>query len=374
MSGKRENGGAGGWPAWVPDAVRYYLSHTEGGVSIRAVARSEGRHASTVLRSVRRFEQRRDDPLIDEALTRLGQGGPWRDDHGDDGTEERATMTMPFTPSELLCDEETVTREARRILRRLTEPGAMLVVAPQMAKAAVLRETPDGEATRTAVVAREVAQAFALKEWIACASSGKVARYVISAAGRVALKRLLSQHAAARSGLDDGDSFAEQHRSWGVREVSEDGGTRRVRYNMAESPVVALSRRREKDGRPFLAPELVAAAERLREDFELAQMGPRVAQNWERFLTAGTRTGYTQTVSGHGSDGARERVAIALRDLGPGLGDTVLRCCCFLEGLEATEKRMGWSARSGKIVLRIALMRLARHYEETYGPGRGMIG
>ena len=67
-------------------------------------------------------------------------------------------------------------------------------------------------------------------------------------------------------------------------------------------------------------------------------------------------------------------MAGALRDLGPGLGDMALRCCCFLEGLEATEKRMVWSARSGKIVLRIALERLKRHYEETYGPGGGLIG
>ena len=41
-------------------------------------------------------------------------------------------------------------------------------------------------------------------------------------------------------------------------------------------------------------PELVAAAERLREDFELAQMGPRVAQNWERFLTVGSDRGMSR--------------------------------------------------------------------------------
>jgi hypothetical protein len=55
--------------------------------------------------------------------------------------------------------------------------------------------------------------------------------------------------------------------------------------------------------------------------------------------------------------------AYALSALGPGLSDIVLRCCCFLEGMEIAEKRMGWSARSGKIVLRIALQRLRQHYD-----------
>ncbi|WP_260348610.1 helix-turn-helix domain-containing protein, partial [Alloyangia mangrovi] len=63
---------APGLPAWVPEIARLYLAHTEDGEGIRALARSAGCHASTVLRQVRRMETLRDDPLVDEALRRLG--------------------------------------------------------------------------------------------------------------------------------------------------------------------------------------------------------------------------------------------------------------------------------------------------------------
>jgi len=60
--------------------------------------------------------------------------------------------------------------------------------------------------------------------------------------------------------------------------------------------------------------------------------------------------------------------------LGPGLSEVALRCCCFLEGMETTEKRLGWSARSGKIVLRIALQRLKLQYEREFGVHGPKIG
>ena len=59
---------APGLPAWVPEMARHYLAHTEDGAGIRALARSAGCHASTVLRQVRRMETLRDDPLVDEML------------------------------------------------------------------------------------------------------------------------------------------------------------------------------------------------------------------------------------------------------------------------------------------------------------------
>jgi hypothetical protein len=363
-------------PAWLPQAVRNYLDHVEEGTSFRAMARREGLHPSTILRQVRRFEGRREDPLMDEALAALSRLVP-RAAHDPARKEDPPMTAQPrsgLAPG--LNDESDLAREGRRVLRRLAEPGAVLAIAPEMEKAAVLRELPDGRSLRTAVLDRSVAQAFILKDWIACRKAGRVSTYEITAAGRVALKRMSDDMGRERPGLAEAaGSFADQHRVWGERDVVDDGGARRIRYNVAESPVGILGRRLDRDGKPFLAPELVDAAERLREDFELAQMGPRVAQNWDRFLTGGDR-GAFQPDSGlaEGPGRARARVAAALRDLGPGLGDVALRCCCFLEGLEVAEKRMGWAARSGKIVLRIALMRLKRHYDETYGRSGPLIG
>jgi Domain of unknown function (DUF6456) len=360
-------------PEWLPPDARTYVSHTGNGVSLRELARREGVHASTVLRRVRALENRRDDPLVDEALDRLS--------HPEKGPAEAApegrignrgpSMTAHLRTSRNLPDEETIQREARRVLRRLCEPGTHLVVAPDMERAVVLKG-----AVRMAVLDREVAQAFAIKDWIAVVRSGKVTIYEITSAGRSALRRQMSD--GQRTADDhDGSPFADQHRTTELRSDDDGGGQRRTRYNLSESPLGVLARRREKDGTPFLTQDMVVAGERLREDFELAQLGPRIAQNWERFLTGADRGAFGPDAAGPapgGSSAARDRVSAALRELGPGLGDMVLRCCCFLEGLEAAEQRLGWSARSGKIVLRIALTRLARHYQEAYGKYGPMIG
>lgn len=282
-----------------------------------------------------------------------------------------APMEIPAAFRRSVVDDATLNREARRILRRLCETGAVLAIAPDLDKAVVLRGGAEGAGTRIGVVDRSVAQAFALKDWIACQRSGRVSLYAITSVGRTALRRMLAAEETAGEGEDAPSAFAGQHAQWEQRESPQDGG--KIRYNMAESPVALLARRRGRDGAAFLAPAQVAAAERLREDFEVAQMGPRVAQNWDRFLTGGERGSYGGNGPAEGPAGARDRVAAALRELGPGLGDVALRCCCFLEGLEAVEQRMGWSARSGKIVLRIALTRLARHYESLGERGK-MIG
>jgi DNA-binding CsgD family transcriptional regulator len=351
-------------PVWVPQQARRYLEHTSRGIALREVARRDGCHPSTVLRQIRKLESRRDDPLIDDALEMLARlFTPFSDQ------KETSSMTSMPAPSTML-DDDTIAREARRILRRLSETDAVLVVSHEMDRAVVLRQPDDGVPTRTAVLPRAVAQAFALKDWISCFAAGKVTRYRITDAGRAALKRLLAEDhkrkVEARGMVESPSPFLTQHVEWGERDVP--GEDRKIRVNLAESPLGSLARKKDKGGKPFLNMDLVMAGERLREDFEAAQMGPRVGQNWDRFLTAGDRGNFgVDRGPATGPADARNRVSAALRALGPGLGDVVLRVCCFLEGLEAAEKRMGWSARSGKIVLRIALQRLEQHYKSLHG-------
>ena len=144
---------------------------------------------------------------------------------------------------------------------------------------------------------------------------------------------------------------------------TQTGHKQQLRVNLRESPLSALARKKDKSGKPFLSNDLIAAGERLREDFELSQLGPRVCQNWDRFINGGDYGGYSNQNEAGGASAAYQRFTDALGVLGAGLGDIALRCCCYLEGLEAAEKRLGWSARSGKIVLRIALQRLRAHYD-----------
>ncbi|MBZ0129529.1 MAG: DUF6456 domain-containing protein [Rhodobacteraceae bacterium] len=359
MAGKA---GTPGLPDWVPEPARAYVEHTRLGRSMRALARDLDGHASTVSRHIRRLETRRDDPLVDAALARLEQ-------HLSPSEQpNEGYCTMFHTPiTQRLAADPEVEKEARRILRRLCESGAFLIVGSGLERGAVMRETDADAPVRTAIVDRPVVEAFALKDWIECYRKGQISRYRITEAGRAALKRLLADETQARqsTGFAEAQSpFLEQHKEWDTREVADGQGKRRaLRYNLAESPLGALARRKGSDGKPFLSRDMLLAGERLREDFEMAQMGARVTQNWDRFLTTGRSGGFSDGGMAEGPRAARERVAQALKDLGPGLGDIALRCCCFLEGLETAEKRMGWSARSGKIVLRIALQRLKVHYE-----------
>ncbi len=364
-------------PAWVSEQSVRYLEHIEAGRTIRGLARDQDCHPSTILRQIRRVETRRDDPLVDEVLKSLGR------------LVVNAPVVRPITASvayrrssnmsfqtyssasntnDVPSDSE-LAREAPRILRRLCENGAVLALAADLEKGVVVRDGPDGSSARTAVVDRSVAQAMALNEWISGEVAGRISRYTITQAGRHALNKMIAKEENSRVARMDAISCPPEEDA----SVLPDAAHRQTRSCNTESPLSVLARRKDRNGLPFLDETLVSAGERLREDFELAQVGSGAGQNWDRLLTGGVRTSGSSGIPQIGQSAAQDRVLMALQDLGPGLSDVALRCCCFLEGLETAEKRLGWSARSGKIVLRIALQRLKCHYA-TQSEDAHMIG
>jgi hypothetical protein len=59
---------------------------------------------------------------------------------------------------------------------------------------------------------------------------------------------------------------------------------------------------------------------------------------------------------------AKNRFDGALNTLGPDLSDIAWRVICVGESVPAAEREMSWPVRSGKLVLKIALDRLAAFY------------
>lgn len=343
-----------------------YLAHVEGAAPLRRIADASGRALSSVHRAVRRIEALRDDPLLDLAIEALGEAA-----RADLATEtphkETALQHDPQPRAEpSLPSQAYAERLAQRALMKLTEPESFLMVARGAERAGIFCRK---NRFRRPLVLLPVAQAVTLaaRDWVRCVSRTEAsAKYAITAMGRAWLRRQQAE-AEAREAPVTGSAeaptpFAAQHAERGERLVARaDGTIETIRVNLGESPLGWLSRRRGSEGTPFLAPEEVEAGERLREDFEVAQTGPRVAQDWRAFLVP--RDGHGRPGSpAEGPRDARDRLASALENLGPGLADVALRACCYLEGLEATERRMGWAARSGKVVLKIALQRLAAHY------------
>ena len=352
----------------VPDdpscAIALYLAHVHQGQSLRSLARATGLNPSTVLRRVRKLEDRRDDPLIDEFLSSFSQA-------------KHSLPIMIQEGSNMVSDlkekpkksKKTLTKQEQSALRRLCETGAFLAIGKDLAKGAIFRTKEGSEPTRFAVVSKETAKALVVRDCIKLTKNEKLSIYHVTEVGRTTIRRIV------KAQINPAAQFGDQHRDWGEREVSDTNheDVQKIRVNLRESPLSALARKKDAKGKPFLSKELLDAGERLREDFELAQMGPRVAQNWDRFVNGGGR-GVFADPGENGSHAAHKRMHNAMQALGEGLWDIVLRCCCCLEGLEAAEKRMGWSARSGKIVLRIALQRLRLHYDSPNTLDNNMIG
>jgi hypothetical protein len=156
------------------------------------------------------------------------------------------------------------------------------------------------------------------------------------------------------------------HRKLVERELTSEGPRRTggavpkrrsVTVNLAESPLGWLHAHGHLDERLF------DAGERLRADYERAALGPSVTMRWDpvRVKTTG-EIGLNPTER---QIAAKARFDGALAQAGKGLSDILWRVVCAGEGLPDAERALEWPARSGKLVLKLALDRVADFYRIT---------
>ena len=142
-------------------------------------------------------------------------------------------------------------------------------------------------------------------------------------------------------------------------EMEEEGRKFRrvVNVNLAESPLGWLMSRGMVSERQF------EAGERLRGDWTVAGLGPRVTMRWDAAPQSRTARGPGTAIDPTLAQiGAKRRFEAAIEAAGNGLSDVLWRVACAGEGLEAAEKALGWPKRAGKLVLLMALDRIADHY------------
>ena len=131
------------------------------------------------------------------------------------------------------------------------------------------------------------------------------------------------------------------------------GVGRTVSVNLAESPLGWLFARGHLSRRQF------DAGEQLRRDWERAQLAPGVTMRWDQAPSGG---GGAMPDPRAAQIDAKRRFDAAVEQAGPGLSDILWRVVCAGEGMRDAETALGWPARAGKVVLTLALDRVANHY------------
>ena len=152
--------------------------------------------------------------------------------------------------------------------------------------------------------------------------------------------------------------LAERGIDQGVATDCEGSHPRSVTVNLAESPLGWLF------ARGHLSRAQFEAGERLRSDWERAQLAPHVTMIWDAAPVARGRGGCASAPDLNGAQiDAKRRFNGALEAAGPGLVDILWRIVCAGEGMRDAETALGWPARAGKLVLTLALDRVASFYQ-----------
>ena len=140
-------------------------------------------------------------------------------------------------------------------------------------------------------------------------------------------------------------------------ERRQPGSARVHTVNLAESPLGWLRARGLVSERQF------AAGEQLRGDYERAQLSPSLTMRWDASGVGGSRGRAADTPDPTATQiAAKRRFSGAIRHAGPGLSDVLWRVVCAGEAMPDAERALGWPARSGRVVLTLALDRVADFY------------
>jgi hypothetical protein len=132
---------------------------------------------------------------------------------------------------------------------------------------------------------------------------------------------------------------------------------RSVAVNLVESPLGWLM------ARGMVTPRQFDAGERLRGDWTMAGLGPSVTMRWDAAPASRTARGPGSTMDPTLAQiSAKRRFEAALEAAGGGLRDVLWRVICAGEGLEAAERALRWPKRAGKLVMLMALDRVADFY------------
>ncbi len=230
-------------------------------------------------------------------------------------------------------------QEFKRLARRLSEEGTYIAACQNGYGLMVKKNKWTKPVLKTT---QEHLKRFLSADLIEIKKTGG---YQISKTGKFYYRRQYSQI----------DPFREQHQNI---EKTPEG---RIK-NTTETPLEWLKSRVNKGGIKFTEAEF-AAGDRIRKEYELAKMNHTMSIDYEKpIVQDGRKSGkVTYDLPDFVLD-TRQKLRKTLNAVGEDLADILIIVCCQLSGLEEAEKVMQWPRRSGKLVLKIALARLAQYY------------
>lgn len=179
----------------------------------------------------------------------------------------------------------------------------------------------------------------------------------LSKSGQSYLKRLLNPDMP----------FIAQHADLNKATIKIDNSNRSVLKNDNECALSRLYSRKDKKGVSWIDHNEYQAGERLRADFEKAQLSPKISAHWGVSVAGKSRSDNSANDISDFALDAKIRLEKSIEALGPELSGVALDVCCFLKGLEIVEREKGWPPRSAKLLLKTALSILVRHYGITTG-------